>query len=539
MLLMKAINEYAWWQTGIIYEVYPRSFQDSNGDGVGDIHGIIQRLDYLRWLGVTAIWLTPMYPSPMKDFGYDIMDYTAIDPLFGDMKDFDELLEQVHKRNMKILLDLVPNHTSDQHPWFLESKSSKDNPKRDWYIWKDACTDGSRPNNWLAMFGGSAWEWDDDTQQYYYHAFLKEQPDLNWRNQEVRNAMYDVMRFWLDKGVDGFRVDVMWHLVKDAQYRDNPVNPAYQETMSSYNKLLPVYSTDQPEVHDIVREMRKVLDEYRERIMIAEIYLPVHKLVRYYGDDGNGAQLPFNFLLLTIDWDARKIAAGIDEYEGVLPLQGWPNWVLSNHDQPRIVSRIGKEQARIAVILLLTLRGTPTLYYGDEIEMRDVPISDEDIKDPQGLNMPGKNLSRDPARTPMQWDASEYAGFTTNRPWLPLAKDYKRKNVEQEKKFEHSMLGLYKEVLSLREAEPSLLVGKYVPVLAESPNILAYKRCAEGYDAFLIVLNLSHQPVYFRPKHLKAKGKVEMGTIPELKGKEFNGKINLAGDEGVIIRLEE
>lgn len=532
------LNQYLWWQKGIIYQVYPRSYQDSNGDGVGDIQGVIKRLNHLQWMGVTAVWLSPIYPSPMKDFGYDISDYEGIHPLFGTMNDFDELLNEVHKRNMKLILDLVPNHTSDQHPWFLESRSSKDNPKRDWYLWLDAREDGSEPNNWLSVFGGSAWEWDEKTKQYYYHAFLKEQPDLNWRNAEVRKAMMNVMRFWLDKGVDGFRVDVMWHMIKDAQFRNNPPNPNYEPHMSTYEKLLPVYSTDQPEVHDIVQEMRSVLNEYDERMMIGEIYLPIHKLVTYYGPENNGAQLPFNFLLLTLPWDARKIAAGIDEYEGALPAGGWPNWVLGNHDQPRIVSRVGWQQARVATMLLLTLRGTPTIYYGDEIGMRDVAIPFNEVKDPQGLNMPDKNLSRDPSRTPMQWDATENAGFTKGKPWLPIDRIYKRVNVEKEKNDEFSMLSLYHRLIQLRQSEPSLSIGQYKPLnTSGSGNVIAYVRYYEQHPAFLIVLNLCHGPAYFTPQHVSLKGKIEIATLPELEGTEIEKTINLNGDEGIVVRL--
>ncbi|MDX5437737.1 MAG: alpha-amylase, partial [Pontibacter sp.] len=324
-------QQYLWWQSGVIYQVYPRSFQDSDNDGVGDLKGIIKRLDYLKWLGVTAVWVSPIYPSPMADFGYDISDYCGIHPLFGTMDDFDQLLQEVHTRDMKLILDLVPNHTSNEHPWFLESRSSRDNPKRDWYIWEDPAEDGSEPNNWLSVFGGSGWEWDEKTQQYYYHAFLKEQPDLNWRNPEVQQAMFDVMRFWLDKGVDGFRVDVMWHMIKDKQLRDNPPNPDYQQHESTYNQLIPAFSTDQPEVHDIVAKMRDVMNEYEERVMIGEIYLPIHRLVTYYCQDNSGAHLPFNFMLITLDWDARVLSSHIDEYEGALPVGGWPNWVIGNH----------------------------------------------------------------------------------------------------------------------------------------------------------------------------------------------------------------
>ena len=529
-------SEALWWQKGIIYQVYPRSFQDSNGDGVGDLNGIRQRLDYLKWLGVTAIWISPIYPSPMADFGYDISDYTGIHPLFGTMDDFDMLLKEVHQRGMKLILDLVPNHTSDQHPWFLESRSSKNNPKRDWYIWKEAKEDGAPPNNWLSVFGGSAWEWDEQTGQYYYHAFLKEQPDLNWRNPEVQEAMFNVMRYWLDKGVDGFRVDVMWHMIKDEQFRDNPVNPDYDPNTADYEQLLPVYSTDQPEVHDIVHKMRQVLDAYDERMMIGEIYLPIHKLVTYYGTDNNGAHLPFNFMLVSLPWEAKRIASAIAEYEGALPQYGWPNWVLGNHDQPRITSRVGLQQSKVAAMLLLTLRGAPTIYYGEELGMRDVPVPFDEVQDPQGLNMPDKNLSRDPERTPMQWDRSEYAGFSTVKPWLPVSSTSKRVNVEVQTSDPYSQLKLYKRLIELRQREPSLMVGDYVPVYSDHQAI-AYIRQAPGATRFLIVLNLSHRPCYLKLQRLQIKGKVVLATATELEGMEITEMIQLGGDDGIIVVL--
>ncbi|RCR67665.1 alpha-amylase family glycosyl hydrolase [Larkinella punicea] len=526
-----------WWQEGVIYQIYPRSFQDSNGDGIGDLPGILKRLDYLKELGITAVWLSPIYPSPMDDFGYDIADYQNIDPLFGTLADFDTLLTEVHQRGLKLILDLVPNHTSDQHPWFLESRSSRTSPKRDWYLWRDALPDGSVSNNWLSVFGGSGWEWDETTQQYYYHAFLKEQPDLNWRNPAVQQAMFDVMRFWLEKGVDGFRVDVMWHMIKDDLFRDNPPNPGYQPHMATYEQLLPVFSTDQPDVHDLVLKMREVLDQYPERMMIGEIYLPIHQLMTYYGIDGKGAHLPFNFQLLQLPWDARQIATAIDQYEGLLPAGGWPNWVLGNHDQPRITSRVGRDQARVAALLLLTLRGTPTVYYGDEIGMRDVPIPLEEVQDPQGLNMPDKNLSRDPARTPMQWDQQPNAGFTTGKPWLRLAGNHARENVQVQNEDPDSMLSLHKRLLALRQREPSLRMGDYVPVYADN-SLMAYIRQANGHPRFLMVLNLSHRPTYFKPKDPSLKGVIALATSREREGNTVGGTITLGGDEGMIIRLD-
>lgn len=530
---------FLWWHTGTIYQIYPRSFKDSNADGIGDLQGIRQQLDYLQWLGVDAVWLSPVYPSPMADFGYDISDYCAIHPMFGDMADFDELLEEVHRRNMKLLLDFVPNHTSDQHPWFQESASSRTSPKRDWYIWQDPKPDGSPPNNWLSMFGGGAWEWHEPTGQFYYHAFLKEQPDLNWRNEEVQQAMLGVMRFWLEKGVDGFRVDVMWHLIKDEKLRDNPVNTDYKDHKPTYDQLLPVYSTDQPEVHEIVKKMRQLLDEYPERMMIAEVYLPIQQLMVYYGIDRKGAHLPFNFQLINLPWDAQQIAVAIDQYEGALPENAWPNWVLGNHDNPRITSRIGVQQARVAAMLLLTLRGTPTLYYGDEIGMRDVPVPFEEVQDPQGLNMPEKNLSRDPARTPMQWTGTEHAGFTTGTPWLRVHSAFRRRNVAQLREDPHSILSLYRRLIHIRKKEPSLHAGNYLPVYSDQ-QIIAYLREMPGYRRFLVVLNLTHRPAYFRqPENTMVTGTVVVATSPELEGMPVGKYIQLGGDEGLVVILEE
>ncbi|MDB5648812.1 MAG: alpha amylase catalytic region, partial [Hyphomicrobiales bacterium] len=349
------MQETVWWKRGVIYQIYPRSFQDSNADGIGDLDGIRRRLDHLTWLGVDAIWVSPVYPSPMADFGYDVADYCGIDPIFGDLEQFDALVAEVHTRGLKIIMDFVPNHTSDQHAWFKESRSSRTNPKRDWYIWRDAAPSGGPPNNWVSNFGGSAWQWDEATGQYYYHAFLREQPDLNWRNRAVCEAMHDVLRFWLGRGVDGFRVDVIWHLMKDREFRNNPPNPAYVLGRPEIESLLQIHSTDQPEVHDVIARMRNVLDKYNDRVLIGEVYLPIDRLVAYYGEDLAGAHLPFNFQLLQTAWHAGKIADLIGEYEGAIPDGGWPNWVLGNHDRSRVASRLGPAQARIAAMLLLTL----------------------------------------------------------------------------------------------------------------------------------------------------------------------------------------
>ena len=531
----RGTSEWLWWQRGIVYQVYPRSFQDSGGDGVGDLPGITARLDHLRWLGVDAVWISPIYPSPMKDFGYDVADYTGVHPLFGTMDDFDRLVHEAHARGLKVILDFVPNHSSDQHPWFRESRSSRQSPKRDWYIWRDPAPDGGPPNNWLSNFGGPAWTLDEATGQYYYHAFLPEQPDLNWRNPAVVEAMLGVLRFWLERGVDGFRVDVIWHLVKDASLRDEPPNPRWTEAERPYDALLHVHTTDQPEVHGVIGRMRRLFDEYDDRVLIGEIYLPVERLVRYYGEGEPGVHLPFNFQLILAPWDARHIAGLIAEYEAALPPGGWPNWVLGNHDQHRIASRVGPAQARVAAMLLLTLRGTPTLYYGDEIGMRDVPIPPERVQDPFEKNVPGKGLGRDPERTPMQWSAAPGAGFTTGEPWLPIAEDFGQVNVEAQRDDPRSILTLYRRLIALRRGEPALEVGSYEPVEAEG-DVLAYvRRGADG--AFLVALNLGPRPLVLRRASGSAGGTVALSTHLDREGERVAREIELRGDEGVIVRL--
>ena len=394
-------DHFYWWQTGVVYQIYPRSYKDTSGNGVGDLHGIIEKLDYLGdTLGIDAIWLSPYYPSPMKDFGYDVADYVDVHPLFGTLDDFDELLEKAHQRDIKIIIDFVPNHSSDQHPWFQESRSSRHNPKRDWYVWADpklpppspkvgtpearragrgagGVGEGTVPNNWLAVFGGSAWEWDQATGQYYLHSFLKEQPDLNWRNPEVKAAMFDVLRFWLERGVDGFRVDVAHFIMKDPEMRDNP--PASQDGLAfhrphgDYDSQKHIHDKGHPDVHEVYRDFRALLDEYSTqaaRMSVGEIHIfKWDEWASYYGNPQNGLEfhMPFNFSLLKTPWDAGAIRGAVDELEAALPAWAWPNYVLGNHDEGRIATRYGADQARVAAMLLLTLRGTPTIYYGEEI----------------------------------------------------------------------------------------------------------------------------------------------------------------------------
>jgi alpha-glucosidase len=529
--------QYQWWQRGVVYQIYPRSFADSNGDGIGDLGGILGHLDYLVSLGIDAVWLSPIFPSPMADFGYDISNYTDIHPLFGDLEQFDELVRELKKRALKLILDYVPNHTSDQHPWFQESRRAKDSPKRDWYLWRDPAADGGPPNNWLSNFGGSAWQFDERTGQYYYHAFLKEQPDLNWRNPEVRAAMHDVLRFWLRRGVDGFRVDVLWLLIKDDQWRDNPPNPNYKSANAPNHSQIPLYTSDRPEVQSVVAGLRRVVDEFEDRVLIGEIYLPVERLVAYYGSSLNGVQLPFNFQLLQTTWSARKIASLIDEYERALPPGGWPNWVLGNHDNPRIASRVGVAQARVAAMLLLTLRGTPTTYYGDELGMVNVPIPAAEVRDPFEKNVPGLGLGRDPSRTPMQWDDSSNAGFGASDPWLPVSDDYSVVNVQSECADRLSILTLYRRLLGLRRTFAALSVGNYEPMVMTG-DLLAYVRVTPK-ERLLVALNLGEDPHNLSLGALGGEGRTLLSTYLDLDDDTRVATVALRANEGVIVALRK
>ena len=532
------MGERRWWERGVIYHVYPRSFMDSSGDGVGDLRGITERLPYLSRLGVDAVWISPFYPSPMKDFGYDVSDYEDVHPTFGTLEDFDSLVAGAHALGLKVLLDYVPNHTSDRHPWFEESRSSGQSPRRDWYIWRDPDpATGGPPNNWLASFGGPAWTFNERTGQYYYHSYLPEQPDLNWRNGEVREAMLDTLRFWLDRGVDGFRVDALRQIVKDDALRDNPPNPGHDpEGGSPYDALLPVFSTDRPEVHEAVRRMRGVLDRYGEKLLIGELYLPIDRLVAYYGEGGTGVHLPTNMSLVPTPWNAREISRLIERYEAALPGGAWPNWVLGNHDRSRIASRVGAPQARVAAMLLLTLRGTPTIYYGDEIGMHDVSIPPEKIQDPWEKNVPGRGLGRDPERTPMQWTPDANAGFcpADAEPWLPIPEDHDRINVATEHDDPASILTLHRRLLALRRAAPALATGSYAPVPTTGDG-LAYLREAEG-RRYLVALNLGHEPHEFVSDN-SWRGRVVLSTHLDREGEEIRGGLRLRPDEGVIFEL--
>jgi alpha-glucosidase len=529
----RSADDAPWWRRGVIYQVYPRSFFDSDGDGVGDLAGIAAKLGHLAALGVDAVWISPFYPSPMRDFGYDVTDHRAVDPLFGTLEDFDRLLAAAHALGIRVVLDFVPNHTSDLHPWFTESRASRESPRRGWYVWRDPAPGGGPPNNWLSTFGGSAWTLDAATGQYYLHTYLREQPDLDWRNPAVEAEMLRVMRFWLDRGVDGLRVDAVQNVIKDDRFRDNPPNPAFRPGDDPFTRLLRVWSGDRPEVHAVIARMRRVLEEYGgDRVLIGEIYNTPERLVAYYGRDGAGCHFPYNFQLIVLPWNARSIDAAIRRYEALLPPGAWPSWVLGNHDRPRIASRVGRAQARVAAMLLLTLRGTPTVYYGDEIGMTDVPIPPERVQDPFEKNVPGMGLGRDPERTPMQWSAAPNAGFTTGTPWLPVAADYRETNVETQRCDPESMLALHRRLLALRRAEPALSIGAYAPVDAAG-DVLAYLREHDG-TRFLVALNLGPSPASL---DFDGRGEVVLSTDIDRTDDPVRGHVALRGDEGVVVRL--
>jgi alpha-glucosidase len=474
----------------------------------------------------------------MADFGYDVSNYIDVHPVFGSLQDMDRLLAVARARDLRVILDFVPNHSSDHHPWFLESRSSRESVKRDWYIWRDPAPGGGPPTNWISRFDGeSAWTWDEHTQQYYLHSFLPEQPDLNWRNPEVRAAMLDVMRFWFDRGVDGFRVDVSYRVMKDPTFRDNPLNPEWTDVMDPHKRLLEVHTKNTPDIHHFNRWLREVADEYKDRVLIGEMNLPFDQLVRHYGA-GDEFHLPFNFSLIFAEWDPDAVRALADKYEALLPPDAWPNWVLGNHDQHRIASRIGAAQARVAMMLLLTLRGTPTIYYGDEIGMHDVPIPPDRVQDPWEKNVPDRGFGRDPERTPMQWNAGANAGFCPAgvEPWLPIAADHDMVNVKRQKEQETSMLSLTRALIELRRRESALRLGGYRSLPA-ADGVFAFERYGpEGDSDFVVALNFSGSDVAWGlPPQWQRLERV-LSTYCDTTSSLHKGRLHLRPDEGIILR---
>jgi len=543
------LTAYEWWQRGVVYQIYPRSFKDTSSNGVGDLQGIIDKLDYLNdgtenSLGVDAIWISPFYPSPMADFGYDIADYRDIDPIFGDLASFEQLVAEAHQRKIKIIVDYVPNHTSDEHAWFVESRSSRDNPKRDWYIWRDAKADGSPPNNWGSLFGGPAWTWDETTQQYYFHQFHRKQPDLNWRNPQVQQAMFDVLRFWMQRGVDGFRMDVVYMIWKHPDMPDQPVNADAigRGRNDIFSGQQQIYAYNYEGIHDVMKSLRRVLDE-SQVIGIGEIWLSLEERMKYYGDDaGEEFHIPFNFDLIGAVGELNEeniehnnqaafFRERVEAYEHLVPDGCWPNYVLGSHDVPRLASRSGGEaQARVLAMMLLTLRGTPTLYMGDEIGMVNGAIAAEQIQDPQGKQL-GVEHTRDVCRTPMQWDASNNAGFSTTATWLPVNRDFPQRNVKLQSKDSQSILSLYRNLNWYRKQHESLAVGDY-QTLDSPAETYVYLRTHHD-ERHLIALNFSDREQVIR---LPFAGTIVMNTMLNRDG-EISDELLLAANEGVLIQL--
>lgn len=482
----------------VLYEIYPRSFQDLSGDGYGDLLGIIPKLEYLKKLGVTILWLTPFFPSPMKDGGYDITDYCNVAPEAGTLKDFELLVAEAHKLGLQVTIDLVVNHTSDQHPWFMGARSSKDNPKRDWYIWHDP-VNGGIPNNWRSVFDPTPWEFDETTGQYYFHSFLKEQPDLNWQNPEVRQAVKDICTFWIKKGVDGFRLDAVNYLGKDRRFPNASKNPDYiKGKQAPFYELDPKYMQDQPDVYKYVAELSEFLNKTSNTYLITEAYprkrgvgaIPAYQ--KYYQVSSKKNVIPFNFELIELPWEPEMHHDFISAFLKALDKDDIPVFVLGNHDRPRLVSRIGEKQARAAAVLQLTLPGMPVIYYGEELGMADVrPIPKEKLHDTKELRSPG--FGRDPVRTPMQWNGLTYAGFSEVEPWLPLEKDYKKKNVAHEMEEQTSFWQLYKALLQLRSDHADVLVtGAFKAFPVAKNAVLAYQRSFKT-KKYLVLMNYSQK----------------------------------------------
>lgn len=539
-----------WRDVNAIYQIYPRSFMDASGDGVGDLRGVIERLDHIHGqknsLGIDAIWFSPFYPSPMADMGYDVSNYCDIDPLFGTLEDFKELVAKTHARDCNVMIDFVPNHTSDQHSWFIESRQSRDNPKAEYYTWRDAKPDGSPPNNWLSIFGGSAWEWDDTRKQYYLHTFLSEQPDLNWDNPMVRDEMKRVVRFWLDLGVDGIRADAVRWISKDDQFRDDPPSPtqthAADGASAEYDRLLHQYSRFGPKLFPYLRELTDVVAEYENRIMIFEDYPDGNfstkdQYLGFYGVNPK-VSMPFNFEGVWTPFGAEPFRSFVTEFQGMLDSeQHTPVYCFGNHDQPRLVSRLGgEEQARLIALLQLSLPGLPVVYYGDELGMPDTTIRPEEIKDMRAFTSGDISTTRDVARTPMQWHKGRNAGFSESTPWLPIGQTAQTHNVERELHEPDSFLALYRRLLRLRSRHAVLRYGTYEASNDAPSGVFLFSRWLDNQH-LRIALNFSDQEVTFALPH---GGRVLCCTHPvDYPDLDAQGTLSLRPYEGAIIECRE
>ena len=535
----QTVEELPWWKTTVIYQCYPRSFQDSDGDGNGDLNGIRSRINYFVDIGIGTVWLNPIFTSPQMDNGYDIANYTNIDPLYGTLEDFEALLSELQDKGIHLLLDFVPNHTSDQHPWFLESRSSRTNStKRDWYVWADGNENGEPPNNWISVFGGSAWTYDNSTGQYYLHQFSKFQPDLNYHNPEVISAMEDVLKFWLSMGVDGFRIDAVKFLLEDPELRDEPINPDLNTTdPDGYDSLIHNFTTDYPGIHNITRSWRRILDSYsndnhsRERFMVGEVYDPVETVMLYYGKHDSEFHFPFNFFLLeNTNWTGTAVSQTVANWLTNMPEGAWPNWVLGNHDNSRIASKAETYLARALNVLLLTLPGTPTTYYGEEILMTDVDVPHNKSHD---LN----HQDRDKERTPMQWNISTNAGFTSNStPWLPVPGNYRLYNVEVEMESNSTMLALYQMLIELRSNNTAFKYTDYESIQHSTP-IYAFRRYhGSSSDQFLIVVNFSQQPTTAKFDAIFSEPQIVLSSNLNRTGTVDLASVDLAQGEALVIK---
>ena len=524
-------EDYLWWRDGIIYQIYPRSFNDSNGDGIGDLNGITARLDYLADLGVDAIWLSPINTSPDKDFGYDISNYEEVDPKYGTLDDFNRMVEEAHQRGIRVILDGVFNHTSDQHAWFKESRKSKDNPYRTWYLWRPG-RNGGKPNNWQSIFGGDGWEFDQQTGEYYFHMFVKEQPDLNWRNPAVPRAILETIRFWLDRGVDGFRLDVFNGYYKHPDLPDNP--PKFG--IRAFDRQQHIYDTSQPEMMPFLADLRALLDSYPERYAVGETFLATPEQTAAYMND-HALHAAFNFDFTTRPWSAVGFARSITNWAKSLGPNRWPNYVLNNHDTPRSASRYHMDasdaQARVAALMLLTLRGTPFLYYGEEIGMRDIHVSRGEILDPVGKKYWPFNVGRDGCRSPMQWDESAQAGFSTAKPWLKVHPAYPTRNVKAQQANPESLLNFYRRVIRLRKESPALHRGEQTLLEAMPEKILAYERTL-GPEKYLILLNFGAGAAVTCP--LPAGPWKVLLSTSNRSTKDAETSFELQANEGVILK---
>lgn len=539
-----------WWETAVVYQIYPWSFQDSNGDGIGDLQGIISRLDYLNdgtedSLGIDAVWLSPIYPSPMEDFGYDVTDYCDVDARFGSLADFDRLVKEAGQRGIRIIMDLILNHTSDRHSWFQKARASRSSPERDWYYWADGKGFGRRPSNWNARFGGSSWAWDRVAGQYYLHSFLASQPDLNWHNPSLRAKMLEVVRFWINRGVQGFRLDAINWLGKDIRWPDNPMRWGWR----GYTRQTHCYDRDQPLAHEVMRQLRSLVSAYPDVVLVGEASADTPGgPAAFYGSGSDELHMVFDFRLLKSPWSADRFRALIADGERAVPDGDWPSIVFSNHDQSRHIDRYGHDgdpgrRARAAAVLLFTLRGTPFLYYGEELGMRNGTLRYRDLRDPYTKRFWPFRIGRDPARTPMQWNGSPQAGFSTGPPWLPISESAATINVERESTDPASLLHLYRRLIRLRKAIPALAHGFYLPLESTDPDCLVFarkgRRSSASEQDILVAVNFASRRTACAVSGAAREGRVLLSTLEPIDVRRpwTPGRLDLQPDEAVIVSL--